>query len=179
MRYLLPTLAGLLVLVPASATTLEKLSLDEMIAKSTAIVRGRVQGCFGEYKAPVVYTHCNLAVSEQWKGTTPAVADVFVLGGTAKGLTQNFPGAPKLSEGEEYVLFLWTGRSGRAQIIGFSQGAFDVTKFAKNEVVSQKAMTAEKLVDESGNTVADDPIHMSLPDFKARVLKGVARQVQQ
>src|SRR5437764_538528 len=68
--------AGVLALLPASATTLEKLSLDDMIAKSTSIVRGRVQGCNGEYKAPIIYTHCKVAVSEHWKGAAPAVADV-------------------------------------------------------------------------------------------------------
>jgi len=176
MRYLLPIFAGLLALPPVSATTLEKLSLDDMIAKSTAVVRGRVQGCTGEYRAPIVYTHCKLAVSERWKGATPAVADVMILGGTAKGLTQNFPGAPKLSEGEDYVLFLWTGRSGMTQIIGFSQGAFSVNMFAKSEQVEQKAAAAQTLLDPLGRPVSDDPIRMSLKAFKARVLSGVAQK---
>jgi hypothetical protein len=179
MRRLLLTLAGLLALIPASATTLEKLSLEDMSAKSTAIVRGRVQTCYGEYRAPIIYTHCKVAVSEHWKGSAPALADLMILGGTVNGKTQSFPGAPRLTEGQEYILFLWTGRSGMTQIIGFSQGAFDVSVFPKGEVATQKASMAEKLLDASGNVVADDPIRMSLKDFKARVLKNVAEQVKQ
>jgi hypothetical protein len=184
MRRLLPQIArviaaGLLALLSASATTLEKLSLDDMIAKSTSIVRGRVQGCNGEYKAPLIYTHCKVAVSEHWKGTAPAVADVMILGGTANGKTQAFPGAPQLTEGQEYILFLWTGRSGMTQIIGFSQGAFDVSIFPKGEVATQKTVTADKFVDASGNSVADDPIRMTVPQFKGRVLSGVAARVKQ
>lgn len=184
MRHLLPHIArvmtaGLLACIPASSTTLEKLTLDDMIAKSTAIVRGRVQGCFGEYRSPIVYTHCKVAVSEHWKGATPPVADVMILGGTAKGKTQVFPGAPQLTEGQEYILFLWTGRSGMTQIIGFSQGAFDVSIFPKGEVATQKAVTADKLVDAAGKAVADDPIQMSLSQFKDRVLSRVAGQVKQ
>jgi hypothetical protein len=176
MRHLLPMFAGMLALLPASATTLEKLSLDDMIAKSTAVVRGRVQGCTAEFRAPIIYTHCKVAISEHWKGNTPAIADVMILGGTFKGTTQSFPGAPKLTEGEEYVLFLWTGRSGMTQIIGFSQGAFSLSMFAKSEQVEQKSAAGETLLDPMGRRVSDDPIRMSLKTFKARVLSGVAQK---
>ena len=37
-------------------------------------------------------------------------------------------GAPTLRAGREYVLFLWTSRSGLTQLMGMSQGLFSVER---------------------------------------------------
>ncbi len=70
-----------------SAATLERLGMDEMIEKSTAIVRGRVTGQRAAFRGPVIYTHFSVQVLERWKGVESAQVEVAVPGGAARGLT--------------------------------------------------------------------------------------------
>src|SRR4051795_10186185 len=144
--------------VTLRAATLEYLSLDDMAKKSTAIVRGRVQSCAGEFRGSVIFTHCKVTVTEQWKGVSQSVVDVATPGGTARGMAQNFSGSPKLAIGEEYVLFLWTGKSGMTQLIGLSQGVFDLKPASKGQVLAQRAATSERMLDAAGNEITDTAV---------------------
>jgi hypothetical protein len=177
MRILVIISAALLSLAtslsPVSAATLEKLSLNNMIQKSTTIVRARVQSCAGEFRGPVIYTRCKVAVSEQWKGVSGQVVDLMIPGGVARGLSQTFSGSPKLTEGSEYVLFLWTGKSGMTQVIGLSQGVFDVPVVVKGQAVATRDATSETMVNASGVRVQDEVISMGLVQLKAKVLASV------
>jgi len=171
MRCLIPIAALCLALTPISGATLEKLSLDDMISKSTAVVRGRVQSCAGEVRGPIIYTRCRVAVTEQWKGTPASSVDVRIPGGTANGLTQTFAGSPTLSESEEYVLFLWTGKSGITQLIGLSQGVLTIRTDAKGDPQAQRDQITEKMVSAAGNPVQDKGLQISVKDLKDRVNK--------
>src|SRR6185369_10527484 len=152
-------IAGL-TLVSLHAATLEYLSLNDMAKKSTSIVRGRIQSCAGEFRGSVIFTHCKVAVTEQWKGVSQSVVDVATPGGTARGMAQNFSGSPKLAIGEEYVLFLWTGKSGMTQVIGLSQGVFDLKADTKGQTMAQRAATSERMLDAAGNEVTDSGVEM-------------------
>ena len=183
MRGLLIIIVGLtlivgLTFVSLQAATLEYLSLDDMAKKSTTIVRGRIQSCSGEFRGSVIFTHCKVGVTEQWKGASQPVVDVATPGGTAKGMEQNFSGSPKLVEGQEYVLFLWTGKSGMTQLIGLSQGAFDLKPDAKGQEVAQRAATTERMLDAAGKVISDSPLEMRVRDLKARVVNALAGEAK-
>ena len=148
------TLAAILLgglLLPAA--TLEKLSIEEMSRKSTLIVRGQVTQCTGETRGPLIFTRCRVRVSERWKGTAGVAVDFLVPGGTAGGFTQKFTGTPRFGPCEQYVFFLWTGRSGATQIIGLSQGVFDVQPDGKGGVVARRAASTELMLDAAGQPV--------------------------
>lgn len=153
--------------------TLEKLSVEDMSRKSTAIVRGRVTSCQGEQQGSTILTRCRLQVSEYWKGTLPD--SNFVLpGGQANGLMQNFSGVPKVNEGQEYVLFLWVGKSGIPQLIGLSQGLFDLSVDGKGgEARVKRAATSELLLDKNGVQTTDTAIDLSVSELKTRVQKAL------
>ncbi len=176
MRGFLPILG--LTVVSLHAATLEYLSLDDMAKKSTAIVRGRVQSCAGEFRGSVIFTHCKVAVTEQWKGVSQTLVDVATPGGTARGMAQNFSGSPKLVPGEEYVLFLWTGKSGMTQLIGLSQGVFDLKPDAKGQAVAQRAAATERMLNAAGKVISDSPLEMRVRDLKARVVKALAGEAK-
>lgn len=171
------TILGL-TFVSLHAATLEYLSLDDMAKKSTAIVRGRVQSCAGEFRGSVIFTHCKVAVTEQWKGASQPLVDVATPGGTARGMAQNFSGSPKLVQGEEYVLFLWTGKSGMTQVIGLSQGVFDLKADGKGQAVAQRAATTERMLDAAGKVISDSPLEMRVRELKARVVKALAGEAK-
>src|SRR5690606_6220970 len=83
------------------------------------------------------YTLYAFETAQQWKGAAIAGLEVAVPGGTYQGVTYSFGGTPELKAGEEYVLFLWTGPSGRTQIVGLSQGVFHVLRRADGAVVTR------------------------------------------
>lgn len=165
----LPTLLlGLLL----QAATLERLSLDEMTQKSTAIVRGRVTGSYAAQRGSMIYTHYQVDVSERWKGADTGGTEIVVPGGVAGGLRQAFSGVPRLGTGREYVLFLWTGPSGLTHLIGLSQGVFDLSRDAGGEWTAYRPASSEVMLDRDGNPVRDRAVTLRLNDLRQRVGRG-------
>jgi hypothetical protein len=162
---------GLLAIMPLWATTLEQLPLPEIAQKSTAIVRARVKTSTGVLRGSDVYTIYKLEPLEVWK--TPASGapmEVAVPGGIAGGFRQPVDGAPTLAPGREYVLFLWTGRNGLTQLIGLSQGLFDV----REGTMVWRSPASERMLDGAGRPVRDEAISMKLADLKAQVARALA-----
>jgi len=173
-RMLVPALlAALCGFATVNAATLEKLTLDEMSRRSTSIVRARIISCAGEAQGSLILTRCRLQVSEYWKGTLTDSS--FVLpGGQYQGLVQTFTGTPTVVEGQEYVLFLWTGKSGKAQVIGLSQGSFSLAPDAKGgEARVRRSASTEVMLDKNGIPVADTPLDLSVSELKTRVQKAL------
>ena len=52
-------------LAPLGGATLERLTLDDLIAKSTAIVRGKVTARYASFRGPIIYTHYEVQVSQR------------------------------------------------------------------------------------------------------------------
>ena len=152
----------------ACAATLEKLSLDEMSQKSTLIVKGRVLSCGGETRGSVIYTRCQVAVQERWKGQAAEQTSFIIPGGTSRGLTQTFTGIPRFDAGLDYVLFLWAGRSGVNQVIGLSQGVFDV-KIEGKAAIAKREASSETMLNAHGDTVSDTSLSISLAELRKRV----------
>ena len=150
-------------------STLQQLTLDDMIRKSTLIVRGQVQPAYSATRGPVIYTHYRVQISEVMKGSAPSVLDIAVPGGTSNGRTQTFSGVPTLTANQDYVLYLWTSKSGLTQVIGLSQGLFSVTTNASGQPTVQRAATTERMLNVLGQTVADSDIQMSLSDMRTRI----------
>jgi hypothetical protein len=156
--------------VALQAATLEYLSTDDMIGRSTAIVRARVLGTSAAQHGPLIYTHFDVQVTERFKGPEAPRMDVVVPGGAVRGLRQTFSGAPGLVEGGEYLLFLWTGPSGLTHVIGLSQGVFTLTRESGGEVTASRRAGSEAMLDaRTGRTVADRPVRLRLTELRSRV----------
>ncbi|MDQ6698591.1 MAG: hypothetical protein M3Z36_00210 [Acidobacteriota bacterium] len=162
-------------LAPLPGATLQSLTLEEMACKATAIVRGRVSGSYSAAQGSSISTHYQIQVLERWKGANGSTVDLMLPGGAASGYRQSFSGIPQLSAGNEYVLFLWTGKSGITQLIGLSQGAFDVIKSASGELMATRSATSELMLNAEGKAVLDQPFQMRLADMSSAVSKALAR----
>jgi hypothetical protein len=95
-------LAGLAILASAGATTLQKLSLDDMIQQSTGIVRARVAGAHSALRGQNIYTYYRLQILEAPKvspGQGTSEIEVAVPGGTVNGTRQVAIGSPELTTG--------------------------------------------------------------------------------
>jgi hypothetical protein len=156
-------------LTGARASTLLQLSLNDMILQSTSIVRGKVQSAYVSQKGSVIYTHYQVQVSATFKGTPVPTLDLAVLGGVSNGVRQIFGGAPTFTNGQDYVLFLWTSKSGITQVIGLSQGLFKVVPGPSGQSVVMRAAATEPLLNASGQPVTDSDFQMSLSSLQSRI----------
>ena len=150
--------------VSIHAATLQQLTMTQLVNASTAIVHGTVTASGTAMNSRTIFTHYTVQVSEQWKGRTVAAVDVALPGGALNGVRQSYPGVPALQIGGEYVLFLWTGKSGITQITGFHQGIYLVG----SNTASRQA-SGELMVGPGGTPIADHPVSMGLSALKAAV----------
>ena len=157
----------------AGATSLEQLTLEEMAQKSTAIVRARVTGSHMETFGTNIYTYFELQVIETCKSSGQKTTEVAVPGGVAEGIRQTVTGAPELKPGQEYVLFLWTSRSGLTQVIGLSQGIFKLSEAGLGKAVAQRAAASELMLNRSGLPAEDRALSIPLQDLRARVRQAL------
>lgn len=154
------------------ATTLEKMPVDDMARKSTAIVRGRLSGTgAGAQRGSVIYTVYRLQVSEILKGNVGPTAEVFVPGGSFGGYRQSFAGSPVLEQGVEYVVFLWTSPKGVTQVIGLGQGVFEVKLGASGEAMLTRGPVDAQFVDATGRPVEDAGLKLTLSGLKQTVAR--------
>jgi hypothetical protein len=160
-------------LAPAWGATLELLSLNDLISKSTTIVQARVTGSSASYTGTVIYTHYKISVLAQWKGAAQSSIDVLVPGGAAKGFRQTYPGVPQLVTGQQYVLFLWTSSQGRVYPIGFTQGVFNLLQDASGNTTAVQMPTTETiLAPGTGQVAKSQPIGMALKQLISAITAG-------
>lgn len=157
------------VLASSQATTLQKLTLDEMIAQSTAIVHAKVTSSSTLLHGRNIYTSYQLQVIETLKAGGGQTA-VLVPGGVSGGIRQVVAGAPTLTVGGEYVIFLWTSKSGLTQVIGLSQGLFSVMQDSTgNTVLVRSALTGALVMNKSGQVESSTAVTISLSGLKSEI----------
>jgi hypothetical protein len=172
------TISGLLVLwaTTVSAATLEQLSLDDMIAKSTAIVRGTVSGIRTTFTGRDIYTHYRISVAERFKGEAQGSVEITVQGGSYGTYHQTTPGSPVLNEGDQYVFFLWTSNAGVTWITGMTQGLFQLNGNGMADPMASRAASRELMLDAvTARPVKDAAVSLKLSDLRARISARVAR----
>jgi hypothetical protein len=145
------------------SATLERLSLDDMITRSTTIVRGKVAASWA---------------SEQFKGTPRNSVEVMLPGGTARGLSQSFSGSPVLKQGDEFVFFLWTSKGGITWITGLTQGLFALAPGdAATDRTATRAASRELMLDQqTSRPVKDTALTMGLSELRSRIAATLAAQ---
>jgi hypothetical protein len=177
-RLFITGLIGALATLPGS--TLRQLSLDQMIQQSTLIVRGSVQPTNAQSHGSMIFSHYTVQVTETYKGPAsgqPAgQIDIGVPGGMLSGAIQRFAGAPNLSPTQDYVLFLWTSKSGLTQVIGLSQGLFSVISTPGTPPMVVRAAASERMLNAAGQPVADNDIRMALTDLKTHIQSVLSGQ---
>jgi hypothetical protein len=89
------------------------------------------------------------------------------------GLRQMAAGSPTLKIGDEYVIFLWTSRTGLTQIIGLSQGLFSVKVNAAGATVLIRPASSDTMLDKTGNVVTDQAVTILLSDLRAQIQKAL------
>jgi hypothetical protein len=129
MKRLLPSaLLILSLLTSAHATTVRRLSLDDLVAKAEVIVAGQVidSRTYRTSDGKLILTSTTVQVGENIKGKTPPTLTVTTVGGKVGNTILRVSGMPEFQPGENAVLFL--ERSGvYTTVVGLNQGKFSVS----------------------------------------------------
>jgi hypothetical protein len=161
--------------MPLQGATLERLSLDDMIGKSTAIVRGTVTDTWTAFTGRDIYTHYKIQVSERFKGPAQKTVEITVMGGTVGEFHQTVAGAPVLNRGAEFVFFLWTSSRGITWITGLTQGLFALpaassTDPSSTDRMATRAANRELMLDAvTAHAVKDNAVSMKLSEMRKRI----------
>lgn len=177
---LLMSLIALLFSLPAAATSLLPISLDNIAARAERIFHGKVIA--NEVRRdPIsgnIATFTTFEVIESVKGETDLTHTIKQIGGEMPGggARQVIHGVPRFSTGQEYVVFLPKASSlGFASPIGLSQGKFDVHNVDGRPVINNRraraAVTASPQQSlptlpsalDTGRSSSEQPVQ--LPDF--------------
>ena len=157
-------------IAPLACATLEQLTMDDMIVKSTAIVRGTVMDSWAAFTGSVIYTHYRIQVSETFKGPRQNSVEIVVLGGVVNNLSTNASGSPTFNKGDEFVFFLWTSRAGLTQVMGLTQGVFAIAPGASADPLTTRAASRELMLDpKTAQPVKDAMLSMRLSDLRSRI----------
>jgi hypothetical protein len=155
---------------PLPSATLEQLSMDDLIGKSTAIVHGTVVDSWAALTGSVIYTHYRIQISESLKGPHQSSVEIVVAGGVVNNLRQSFSGSPTLNKGDEFVFFLWTSHAGLTQIMGLTQGLFAIAPGASADPMATRAASRELMLDpKTAKPVKDAMLSMHLSDLRSRI----------
>jgi len=120
-------LIGLALLAAVSqATTLARLSFDELAAKATVIVRVRCLTTSSVWRNGEIWTDTEFEVLDRNKGTAPGILLISLPGGKIAHLQSRVDGVPTFREGEEAYLFLWNAQGQQLSVLGWAQGTFRI-----------------------------------------------------
>jgi len=106
LRKILKFAALLCAATSVHATTLERLSLDQLAAAADATARVRCSSAQSRWENGQIWTFTSFDVLETIKGTLPARITVRLPGGRVGHFTAIVDGTPKFNAAEEVVVFL-------------------------------------------------------------------------
>ncbi len=114
--------------VPAGATTLRQMDLDELAVRADRIVHARAvdKKTYWDETGTRIYTDTTFEVLGEAKGQGPRRLTVSMLGGRIDPAEMTVEGTPSFSLGDEVVLFTSPRPDGKKNLVGFSQGAMRV-----------------------------------------------------
>jgi hypothetical protein len=110
----------------ATATTLARMSVEQMSHAAQVIARARCLENTNTWDAGEIWTLTSFEVEEVWRGQVPTQITVRLLGGRVGNLTSNVSGIPRFRRGEEVVLFLEATQRGDFSVVSWEQGTFRI-----------------------------------------------------
>jgi hypothetical protein len=162
------------------ATTVLKVSVEEMTRTSDWVVRARVLGVANvdlQAEGKGLFTDVELAIDEVLRGKdVPSRYVLRLLGGVGKNrLAMAIPGMPRFVQGEEVVLFLEKTSVGHVPS-GLGQGVWRVVRTpASMPLVLQSTADMRLMKRAPSGAIVEAPM---APPLSAKLLGELAREVR-
>jgi len=134
---LLAVMVAVLAAAPLSATTLVRMSLDQIAEASTEIIRGHVvsQRTLWNPQHTRIYTYTTFALDQTYKGNPPSSPVIQQPGGTIGKVRTFVAGSVQFHAQAGYMLFLERSPadSSKFLLVGMMQGAYRIYRDAKTQ----------------------------------------------
>ncbi len=176
-RILALSLAGLLCGGFARATTLQRMTLEELTAAAHTVVRVRCMATESRFEEGEIWTFTTFEVVERLKGVPAQYLTVRLLGGRAGHLVSTVDGVPRFQPGEELFLFLELAGPGTFSVTSWAQGTFRIRR--------DEAGRREFVTQDTSGLVMFDPAtrkfrsgavrNLPIEEFRERVRAAVER----
>ena len=157
----------------ASATTMVKLSTNQIVDAADIIVRGTVTEVWSEEdENGVVWTRAQLEVTKTYKGDPAKTTHVIDrLGRTFGGHVSVVHGSTRFSPGEDAVFFLETLGSGRLSTVGLSQGKYtlQLDPYSRETIAHRFIPAPGQAYDHRFLPLPDENMRVSLSDFEETI----------
>ena len=176
-RIIISLLSALLFLPALRATTLARLSLDQLAAGSDAVARVRFVRGESRWENGSIWTITTLDVVETLKSQLPGQIEIRLPGGRVGHLTSTVEGAPKFNPGIDTVVFLQRLHAGGFTVAGWVEGSFRISWDPRTggETVTQDS-SAFAVFDTATRAFRTEGIRrMPIEEFRARIAASVAR----
>lgn len=176
-RVILFILCPLLSLPAIRATTLARLSLDQLAAGSDAVARVNFASAESRWENGSIWTVTTAKVVETLKGNLPGEITVRLPGGRVGHLTTTVDGTPKFNPGDDAVVFLKRAPAGGFTVAGWVEGTFRISRDPRtgNQTVTQDS-SAFAVFDTTTRTFRTEGVRrMPIDEFRARIASAVAR----
>jgi hypothetical protein len=176
-RIILLLLLWLFSLPAAHATTLARLSLDQLAAGSDAVARVRCAAIESRWENGSIWTVTTFNVVETFKGDLPREITVRLPGGHVGHLTATVDGAPKFPAGAEAIIFLEQSRAGGFTVAGWAEGTFRISRATPtgSEIVTQDSSSFAVFDTATRRFRAEGIRRMPIQEFRSRIAAAVAR----
>jgi len=123
-------LVAALLATPAVATTVAKLSLEQLVQRADLIVQGQVQSVYSQWddERRLVFTYISIHVDEPLKGEPRQTVLIRQIGGRVGAIQMSVAGVPQFNRGERALVFLKRQDATTFQVVGMNQGLYEIVE---------------------------------------------------
>jgi hypothetical protein len=175
-RLRLPLLASLLaalMVLPARATIMQYLAVEDLTRLSSDVFYGRVISTETDWNADRtrIYTRISVRIDETFKGALGRSETVTVtqLGGQKDGARLDYSGRPVFSVGESVVLFTTRGKNNDFIVVGLKQGKMQVVGSEVRRDFSGITMVQRSPGDGRLQQLSVRPERMTIAELRNRI----------
>jgi hypothetical protein len=160
----------------AQATTLARLSLDQLTAAADAVARVHCVSAESKWENGEIWTMTTFDVVERMKGALTPQVTVRLPGGRVGHLTAAVDGAPRFAPGEQTIVFLQRVGNTEYSVAGWVQGTFRIAQdHAGNEIVTQDS-SAFAVFDPGSRAFRTEGIRrMPMEEFRRQLALATSR----
>lgn len=151
----------------SQATTVERLSLEDLVRKAQRIVVGKVTGQRTHWSDDrrLILTTYTIEIQESMKGRPSYSTELTTIGGKIGDLQLHVPGMAAFEKGEDAVVFIEdVGRV--STVVGLAQGKFSITNGEVSNAVADLTFPDGR---------PGKPLKLPLESFKKQIRNLVGR----
>ena len=159
------------------ATTLARLSLDQLARAADSVARVRCVSAVSEWEDGSIWTVTTFDVVETIKGNLPARVSVRLPGGHVGHLTAMVDGTPKFTQGGSAIVFLERSQAGGFSVAGWVEGTFRLARDPSTgrETVTQDSSAFAVFDPATRSFITEGIRQMPLEEFRARITRAITR----